>query len=124
MQAALRPKHAEYCFDFLVQVQSDQHTMPVENPLVLWSENESRFRKVATIRIRHQHFTGQQRRNLGEDLVFTPWHSRWEHRPLGGINRVRRWVYEASSGLRHELNGAPYLEPGGLTEPRPPRMPS
>ena len=123
MEAALRPRDADYSFDFLVQVQSDRHTMPVEDPRVLWSERESQFRKVATIRIRHQHFTRQQRRNFGENLIFTPWHSRWEHRPLGGINRVRRWVYEASSDLRHDLNGAPYLELGGLIAPRPPRMP-
>jgi hypothetical protein len=33
------------------------------------------------------------------------------HRPLGGINRVRRSVYEAISTLRHQLNDAPRVEP-------------
>jgi len=37
------------------------------------------------------------------------------HRPLGGINRVRRVVYEAISSLRHQLNLAPRTEPTGFT---------
>jgi Dyp-type peroxidase family len=123
MKTALEERGAPYSLDFLVQVQSDEHTMPVENPLVAWSDTESEFRKVATIRIGDQHFTSQNRRNFGENLIFTPWHSRWEHRPLGGINRLRRWVYEASSDLRHDLNNAAFCEPGGTIEPHPPRMP-
>jgi Dyp-type peroxidase family len=123
MQEALRPKGAEFRFDFLVQVQADPYTMPVENPMIPWNERDAPFRKVATIRIGHQHFTRQHRRNFGENLMFTPWHSRWEHRPLGGVNRVRRWVYVASSNLRHDRNGAPYTEPGGLIRHHPPPMP-
>ncbi len=122
MQAALRPDDAEFRFDFLVQCQADEHTTPIENPMISWSEQDAPFRKVATIRIAHQDFTLQHRRNFGENLVFTPWHSRWEHRPLGGINRVRRWVYDASSNLRHDWNGAPYLEPGPSVSLRPPRL--
>jgi Dyp-type peroxidase family len=122
MQKALEPDDAEFQFEFLVQRQADASTMPVENPMIPWSEHEAPFRKVATIRIAHQHFTLQHRRNFGENLMFTPWHSLWEHRPLGGVNRVRRWVYHASSNLRHELNGAPYFEPGGLIGPRSPRL--
>ena len=39
-----------------------------------------------------------------EDLSNTPWHSLPEHRPIGGINRVRKVVYEVLSKKRHELN--------------------
>jgi hypothetical protein len=42
-----------------------------------------------------------------------PWHAVPEHRPLGGINRVRKVVYETISKLRHDLNGAPRSEPTG-----------
>jgi len=35
-----------------------------------------------------------------EHLVFTPWHGLTEHQPLGGINRLRRAVYIASSQYR------------------------
>lgn len=120
MEEALKPKDAEFRFEFLVQRQGDPYMMPVENPMIRWDDREAPFRKVATIRITHQHFTLQYRRNFGENLMFTPWHSRFEHRPLGGVNRLRRWVYEASSYLRHDRNGAPYTEPGGLVGLRPP----
>jgi hypothetical protein len=88
--------------------------MPVEDPTVRWHERDSPFRRVATINISSQDLLAQTERNFGERLVFTPWHTRWEHRPLGGINRVRRAVYLASSELRIALNDAHGHEPGGL----------
>lgn len=95
---------ARFQFEFRIQRQADPHTMPVEDPTVRWSDSDSPYRRVAMITIEHQDILAQQRRNVAENIVFTPWHSLWEHRPLGGINRVRRAVYEASSNLRHELN--------------------
>ena len=50
-------------------------------------------------------------RERPENLSFTPWHSLPEHRPIGGINRVRKAVYLAVSTLRHRLNQAPRVEP-------------
>ena len=46
-----------------------------------------------------------------EARSFTPWHSIAEHRPLGGISRVRKDVYLTVSKLRHELNAQPRIEP-------------
>jgi len=46
-----------------------------------------------------------------EARSFTPWHSIAEHRPLGGISRVRKAVYQTISTLRHQLNGQPRVEP-------------
>jgi len=112
--ASLRPQDAEFAFDFLVQRQADASTMPVEDPTVPWREQDSPFRKVATIVIKHQteDIMSQRSRNWSEQLSFTPWHTTWDHRPLGGVNRARRAVYQASSELRHELDGAPHVEPG------------
>lgn len=111
--ATLRPANARFVFDFLVQRQADPSSMPVEDPTVRWSERDSAFRRVATILINHQDedVMSQRRRNWSENLSFTPWNTSWAHRPLGGINRVRRAVYRASSELRHELDGAPHFEP-------------
>ena len=36
-----------------------------------------------------------------------------DHRPLGGINRARRTIYETISRLRHQRNSAPRREPTG-----------
>ena len=113
LAASLEPADAEFTFELLVQRQADPRRMPVEDPTVTWSERESRFRRVATIEIRSQDVRDQRRRNWAERLVFTPWHTRWDLMPLGGINRVRRAVYQASSDLRHELNGVPHREPEG-----------
>ena len=51
---------------------------------------------------------------LAEQISYTPWHALPEHAPLGGVNRVRRVVYESISRLRHELNGVPRREPTSL----------
>jgi len=104
---------AEWSFDFMVQVQTDPATMPVEDPTVVWKERLSPFQKVATVRIPSQDFTSEARKTFAENLTFTPWHSLPEHRPMGGINRVRRVVYERISKTRHERNGVPLHEPTG-----------
>lgn len=101
----------EVHLDFLVQVQSCPTAMPVENPTVVWNENVSPFHKVATISISKQDFDTPERDRFGENLSFTPWHSLPEHRPLGGINRARRFTYNALSELRHDMNGVPRQEP-------------
>lgn len=86
-------------FDFFMQMQTDVETMPVEDPTVAWTSPEI---KVATIQIAPQDFDTPERKKLCEESSFSPWHALDVHRPLGGINRARRVVYEASSALRHQ----------------------
>jgi hypothetical protein len=106
MSAHLRGHEAR--FDFLVQVQTDPVAMPVEDPTVEW---DAPWQKAATIRIPPQSFDSPEQRAFCENLSFTPWHSLPEHRPLGGINRTRKKIYQAISKQRHELNGVPRVEP-------------
>ena len=108
-----RLKSGGACFEFLVQLRADPSREPVEDPTVEWSEKASPFRKVATIDIPAQRFESPAQQKFCEDLSMNPWHALPEHRPLGGINRVRKVVYEAISKLRHDLNGAPRSEPTG-----------
>jgi hypothetical protein len=109
MSAHLHQREAR--FDFLVQLQTDPVAMPIEDPTVAWDETASLYRKVATIRIPTQSFESPEQMRLCENLSFTPWHALAEHRPLGGINRARKKVYQAISQYRHELNGVPMQEP-------------
>lgn len=102
----------EVCFDFLVQPRISP-AMSVERSTDEWSESEAPFHKVATITIPRQTFTSPAQDEFSEHLSYTPWHTLPEHRPLGGINRVRRIVYEEISRVRHELNGVPRREPTG-----------
>ncbi|MFC7298763.1 catalase family protein [Herminiimonas aquatilis] len=101
----------EAVFDFTVQLQVNATSMPIEDPGHEWKESESPFRKVATIRIPPQEFDGEAQRSFGENLSFTPWHSLPAHRPLGGINRARKIVYDAVSTFRHARNNVTRQEP-------------
>ena len=93
------------------QFQTDPHKMPIEDPGITWDESVSPFRNVATLTIPPQVFDTAERREFGDNLSFNPWRVLPEHRPLGGINRARRQVYEALSVFRHERNPAPRVEP-------------
>jgi hypothetical protein len=104
---------AEAAFDFCVQIQTKPEAMPVEDPRIEWREADSPFVPVARITIPPQSFEAPEQVAFCENLSFMPWHGLAAHRPLGGINRVRRSVYETISRLRHGLNGTPREEPKG-----------
>lgn len=74
----------------------------IENVCNEWPESKFDFVTVATLTIPPQDFDSPERRAACENLFFTPWHGVAEHRPLGGINRMRRAVYDASSEFRHQ----------------------
>lgn len=98
-------------FELCVQLCNDPASMPIEDPTISWNEQSSPFIPVAHLTISKQVFDTPERVAFGEALSFTPWHGLDAHRPLGGINRVRRVVYEAISKLRHDLNHIPRVEP-------------
>lgn len=105
---------SEACFDFLVQLRKHPFKMPIEDPTLEWSEADSPFISVARITIPAQKFDSPKQLDYCENLSFTPWHAVPEHRPLGGINRVRKTVYDTMSRVRHELNGVEHSEPTGF----------
>ena len=101
----------EASFDFMIQMQKNPGRMPVEDAGVEWSEEESPFIKVATLRIPPQAFRTPEREELAEDLSFSPAHSLIEHRPIGGINRARIEIYRYLSEFRHKQNKKQLIEP-------------
>jgi len=94
------------CFDFMVQTRTPD--MPIEDPTIEWKEAKSPFVPVARIEIPAQ---TPEAAETCEARSYTPWHSIAEHRPLGGISRVRKEVYLTVSKLRHQLNNQPRIEP-------------
>ena len=93
-------------FEFQAQVRgADSLTgkidSDVENVCTEWDETLYPFRTVATITIPPQDIDSPERQALCEDLVYSPWNGLAEHQPIGGINRLRKDVYIASSQLRH-----------------------
>lgn len=97
--------------DFYVQFQTDAKKMPIEDPRIKWDPKRSPFIKLATIRIPQQEFDTPAQHLYGDRLSFTPWHSLPEHRPLGGINRGRKTIYDTMSKFRHDRNNENMGEP-------------
>ena len=83
----------EACFTLMVQPQVPGKNMPVEDPTVEWSERDSPFVAVAAITVRKQEFDTDRQNEFCENLSFSPWHTVEAHRPIGGLNRIRKAVY-------------------------------
>lgn len=107
-------------FDFMIQFQQDPVREPVENALVPWKEKNAPFQKLATLVIPVQKLDSPEQRMFAENLSMNPWHCLEEHRPIGGVNRVRRDVYFGISSFRHGQNGVPVEEPEARPNSGPP----
>jgi len=101
------------CFDFMVQLQNPDKYMPVEDTTVRWKPEDSPFIPVARIEILEQQFDSEAQNQFCENLSFTPWHSLPALEPVGGINRLRKAVYNEVSRYRHGKNQQPVFEPKG-----------
>jgi hypothetical protein len=93
----------EAVFDFRLQLQTDAVAMPVEDTSVEWDETVSKPIPVATLTIGVQDLESPEGHALAEEcetMAFSPWNALAEHRPMGGINRLRQAVYLASQAKR------------------------
>lgn len=93
-------------FEFMVQFQTDAKRMRIEDAMTVWPESDSQFRRVARLVIPPQDLGSEENRafrNSIEPLSFTPWHALADHKPLGGLNRLRRFAYELSVRRRREF---------------------
>jgi hypothetical protein len=103
LRAALidRLKNKEVIFDFAIQVRSRQEVdiaVDIENASTEWNDD---YVSVAKLTIPIQDFDSPEHRKKCERLFFTPWHGIRAHRPLGGINRLRKEVYLGSARHRN-----------------------
>ncbi len=93
-------RQAPACLRFGVQRQTDPESMPIEDASVIWSEDQSPFLTVATIRISNQAIEDPAILARCEKSAFNPWQSLAAHEPLGRMNTVRREVYATAARLR------------------------
>ena len=94
------------------QLCTDLATMPIENAAVVWPEEKSPYRPIARIKVEPQTAWSDTRSSVVDDgMQFSPWHGLAAHRPLGGIMRARKQVYEAAKKFRAEKNGRVIEEP-------------
>ena len=125
LRNAMRKRMAEagdkvICFDFQIQVRrADQLKIEedIEDACVAWPDP---FVTVARINIPPQDVGTPERQEFCETLFYTPWHGLIDHRPLGGINRLRRKVYE-ESGKARGCPVSPDLPPGPRTLDKDPK---
>jgi hypothetical protein len=103
----------EWAFDFMVQVQTDPHRMPLENASVKWPERLSPYVPVAEVRLLAERFDSDAQLRFADVLRYNPWHSLPEHRPLGNSNRARRQMYWELAKLRQRMNQVDHVEPTG-----------
>lgn len=97
----------EAVFDFHVQLQTDPIKMPIEDVSVEWDEKISKPIPLATLTISKQDVESPMGIAFTEEcetMSFSPWHALAEHRPMGGINRMRQAVYLASQKRRNKNN--------------------
>jgi catalase len=91
-------------FDFMVQLQTDPASMPVDDATVLWDETRAPFRKEATIAVPQQNVDTPERWSEVDRLAFSPWHALPAHEPLGPMNEIRRQVYQSIAAARRAFN--------------------
>jgi hypothetical protein len=92
----------EVLFEFQVQLRTSEQSMPIEDATVEWPDSESPYRTVAHLLLPRQDITSLRTQPAYQNLAFNVWHALAAHRPLGGINRVRRGAYPVSSAWRRQ----------------------
>ncbi len=99
----------EVLFEFQVQLRNSERTMPIEDATIEWPESESPYRTVAPLLVPRQEIASLRQQAAFQQLSFNVWHALAAHRPLGGINRVRRLAYPLSADWRRRQ--APAVAP-------------
>lgn len=86
---------AGICMALYVQFQTDPERTPIENASRIWEESDSPIVPVGKVVMPPQ-VVDAGATPACDQLSFSPWHSIPQHRPMGHINRARRFVYDAS----------------------------
>ena len=92
------------CFVLQIQRQDANKYMPIEDTSIEWRESDAPFQTVARIKVPAQDFDTPTLNLQCDNQSFNPWFGLEAHRPIGGINRLRKAVYEAVSDYRHARN--------------------
>ena len=104
-------KKENVCFDLKIQVLSAEQVKahPIGKDLIedasqVWSEEEFPFINVAKLMLRGPQDIDPEsdEQKACESQAFNPWHSLVQHKPLGGINRLRKPVYVSSAANRQK----------------------
>jgi len=103
----------ELLFEFQVQLRTSETTMPIEDASIEWPESESPYRTVAHLLLPRQEIEVLRQQEIYQNLSFSVWHAMAAHRPLGGINRVRRVAYTLSASWRRKQVSSRFAQQPG-----------
>lgn len=113
--AFFRNNTAEY--EMRVQLCTDPAVMSIDDATVDWPVDQSGHQRVAKLTFPPQNPVSPERRVYADDVLsFNSWNGLADHRPMGGINRLKVKVYLASSKYRHEMNNVKRHEPVDISE--------
>lgn len=94
-----------------VQLRTDEKEMPIEDASKEWSQDDSPFLPVASIKVAPQTAYSVAHAKVDDGLSFSVWHGISAHQPLGSVNRCRKDNYKAAAEFRGRANGCPMHEP-------------
>lgn len=105
-------------YDFRIQLGTDPLHHPTEDASVVWDERSAPWQTIGSVTFpRQEGVMAPKRRVVWEERVrLSPFAGLEGHRPLGGINRLRRRVYERSWRKRKELNADEYDDVKGVDD--------
>ncbi|KAI9736116.1 MAG: hypothetical protein M1818_006292 [Claussenomyces sp. TS43310] len=107
----------DYTFEIRAQLWTSKDTQSIEDASIQWSEDESPYQTIATVRIPKQAaYSPERQRYFDEVMIFRPAHSLEVHKPLGSIMRTRLQVYSALSDYRHKQNGVKEVNPAQIEQ--------
>ena len=95
--------NGQICFDFYAQRQTDSVAMSIEDATAEWNETTSvpvRIGRVVIPRTALDSAASNAVESTCNELSFNPWNSAPSYRPLGNVNRSRKFAYEASKQMR------------------------
>ncbi len=99
-------------WEFRVQLCTDLEKMPIEDATVEWPEDLSPYVAVARLSVAPQPaWSDALSAEMDDGLSFSPWRGLAAHRPIGSVNRARRYAYPASADARSPRGRCPVHEP-------------
>lgn len=81
----------DICMGLDLQIRFDKQSAEVERPHIAWEDTESV--PAAVLRISPPENAGLLSLDACNSMSFKPWNSLQAHRPVGGINRLRKAIY-------------------------------
>lgn len=95
--------NGEICFDFYAQPQTDAVAMSIEDSTAVWDETASvpvRIGRLVVPRTALDTPAANAVEATCDGLAFNPWNTAPEYKPLGNVNRGRKFAYEGSQRMR------------------------